>query len=148
MSDADRKRKSMEKRTLQQVETENVKAKESMRDLRQARKAIALARAGSFDTTKCTNNDYSRIPFQSRLLHRNDDSGRRKTKKDVNIDLVVVGVSSSIAEAVNGIWSPRRETTTPNGLRWKVGNNKERVKPEKQARELGWHIKDVSMSYL
>jgi hypothetical protein len=29
-----------------------------------------------------------------------------------------------------------------------VGNNKERVKPEKQARELGWHIKDVSMSYL
>ena len=103
MSDADRKRKSMEKRTLQQVETENVKAKESTRDLRQARKAIALARAGSFDTTKCTNNDYSRIPFQSRLLHRNDDSGRRKTKKDVNIDLVVVGVSSSIAEAVNGI---------------------------------------------
>jgi len=93
----------MEKRTLQQVETENVKAKESMRDLRQARKAIALARAGSFDTTKCTNNDYSRIPFQSRLLHRNDDSGRRKTKKDVNIDLVVVGASSSIAEAVNGI---------------------------------------------
>jgi len=136
----------MEKRTLQQVETENVKAKESMRDLRQARKAIALARAGSFDTTKCTNNDYSRIPFESRLLHRNDDSGRRKTKKDVvNIDLVVVGASSSIAEAVNE-QEERNNNSELAALEWLV--TKEHVKPEKQARELGWHIKDVSMSYL
>ena len=43
--------KVREERTPEQVETENADAKESMRGLRQARKAITLDRAGNFDTT-------------------------------------------------------------------------------------------------
>jgi len=50
-----------------------------------------------------TQNDYTDIPFEPRLLHQKDDSGRCKTKKEiVNIDLVVVDDGSSIAEVVNG----------------------------------------------
>jgi len=46
-----KRKKRKEERTPEQVETENAKAKESMRGLREARKAITLDQAGSFDTT-------------------------------------------------------------------------------------------------
>ena len=47
-----KRKKVKETRTPEQVETENAKAKESMRGLRQARKSITMDQAGSFDTTK------------------------------------------------------------------------------------------------